>query len=137
MSLIKQKDIIGEVYKTNTIVGDIRTSPLSLSISNSGLEVVVSYITSTTGRVQLRNISNDDITLSYYRTSVYNGASEGSYSDSTTISSGISVTVDDTIYINSNDRINVLIAINSIRYEGFVWCSKGGQEVFITTKRLN
>lgn len=134
MSLIKQKDIIGNVYKVDKETGDGTISPVSLPIKDSGLSIIVTITSTTEGRVQLQNISDSDITLSWYRTSVYNGASEGQYQNSTTVSPQVSFAVDATIYINSNDIITVHIGIGDKTYKACVWVSNAGQLVRIWSK---
>lgn len=137
MAILKQKEIIGEAYKSPYAIGSILSTPLSFPIKDCGLSVVLTKTGTETARVQLQNTSGSDLTFSWYRTSVYNGTSEGQYSNSVTLSDGISTTVDDTIYINSNDRISILIGIDNLIYEAFIWCSGQGSTCRIITKQLN
>lgn len=120
-------------YKEGSITAS--DSSVELEIGNTGLTLGVEYKDGATGRVRLKGTSVD-VVADVYRTSVYNGASEGQAFDNTTFTT-TGTLIDDTIYLASNDRITVDIGVGSDFYEAVILVSQAGAVVRMAVTKFS
>lgn len=142
MSLIKGKDIVDqsvsrnkldfEIKDANLIIkvsGDVSSSDntIQLPIEDTGFILQLQYQSSNIA--YLYGITDgSDIVADVRRSSIYGDASQGKTFNGFTWTNTIqsSQLIDD-ILMDSTDNVSILIRINNILYNAFVWISGSGQ----------
>lgn len=120
----------------NAVSGALNTEGAIVEYAIPGTICIISieYKTNSTAQVRVRT-SQSNMAMSIYRTSVYNGVSEGASFDSQNIDSTGTI-VDDTVYVESNDRVRLDISIGLQWYIAELWTVRSGATAFIKCDRI-
>lgn len=121
------------IHKTGSIVE--ADSSVNVEIGDSGLTLSTEYKDGSTGQVRLKGTSAS-VTANVYRTSVFNGTSEGQAFNATEFTT-TGTLIDDTIYLAANDRININISVGGDFYEGVILVSENGADVQMSVVKFS